>query len=145
MIAAIDPGEKITVTVNREGSERDISVTLGNLNDFDREQQQASAQPNDQGQQATPSGSLEALGLTVEQNPDGGGVRVTGVQEDSPAADRGLQEGDVIVAVGSQTVNSIDDVEKGISNAQDRGRDAVLFRVQGENGTRFVGVPFERG
>ena len=27
----------------------------------------------------------------------------------------------------------------------DKGRDAVLFRVQGESGTRFVGVPFERG
>jgi hypothetical protein len=42
-------------------------------------------------------------------------------------------------------VNSIDDVEQGVASAQDRGRDAVLFRVQGENGTRFVGVPFEQG
>jgi hypothetical protein len=42
-------------------------------------------------------------------------------------------------------VNSVDDVEKGISAAQDRCRDAVLFRVQGEDGSRFVGVPFERG
>jgi serine protease Do len=143
MIASIDPGAKITVTVLRDGSERDIPVTLGNLSDFDH-QQQASADPSDQSQPATP-GSLEALGLTLEQNPDGDGVRVAKVEEESPAADRGLQAGDVIVAVGSQTVNSVDDVEKGVSAAQDRGRDAVLFRVQGENGTRFVGVPFERG
>ena len=34
---------------------------------------------------------------------------------------------------------------QGIASAQDRGRDAVLFQVQGENGSRFVGVPFERG
>ena len=42
-------------------------------------------------------------------------------------------------------MKSVDDVEKGVADAQERGRDAVLFRVQGENGTRFVGVPFERG
>jgi hypothetical protein len=51
----------------------------------------------------------------------------------------------VIVAVGSKAVSSLDEVEAGVADAQDRGRDAVLFRVQGENGTRFVGVPFERG
>ena len=143
MIAGIDPGTKITVTVHRDGSERDIPVTLGNLNDFDH-QQQASADQNSQDQRAAP-GSFEALGLTLEQNPDGDGVRVASVDEESPAGDRGLKEGDIIVAIGSQAVNSVDDVEKGISAAQDRGRDAVLFRVQGEDGSRFVGVPFERG
>jgi len=72
-------------------------------------------------------------------------VRVASVDEESPAGDKGLQQGDVIVAVGSKTVNSIADVESAISAAQDQGRDAVLFRVQGEQGSRFVGVPFERG
>ena len=143
MIASIDPGAKITVTVMREGAERDVSVTLGNLNDFDQNQQ-ASADQEQTTPEATP-GSLETLGLTLEQNPDGDGVRVASVAEDSPAADRGLQVGDVIVAVGSKPVTSIDDVEQGVASAQDRGRDAVLFRVQGENGTRFVGVPFEQG
>ena len=51
----------------------------------------------------------------------------------------------MIVAVGSKSVNSVSDVEAGIADAQDNGRDAVLFRIQGQNGTRFVGVPFERG
>ena len=44
---------------------------------------------------------------------------------------RALQTGDIIVAVGSKTVNSVADVETGIAAAQDRGRDAVLFRVAG--------------
>ncbi len=142
-IAKIEPGAKITVTVMRDGSEQEFDVTLGNLNDFD-EQQQASADQPEVAPDATP-GSLEALGLKLEQNPDGEGVRVASVDEESPAADKGLQAGDVIVAVGSKPVTSIADVEEGVAAAQDRGRDAVLFRVQGENGTRFVGVPFERG
>ena len=65
--------------------------------------------------------------------------------DESPASDKGLQAGDVIVAVGSKTVNSVSDVEAGVADAQDRGRDAVLFRIQGQSGTHFVGVPFERG
>ena len=42
MIAKIEPGSKVTVTVMREGSEHDINVTLGNLNDFDKQQQTSS-------------------------------------------------------------------------------------------------------
>jgi serine protease Do len=144
MIAGIEPGKKITVTVLRDGSARDIDVTLGNLNDFDTSQQ-ASADQEEQPNSGVEHGSLAALGLTLEPNPDGEGVRVAGVADESPAADKGLRPGDVIVAVGSKAVSSLDEVEAGVADAQDRGRDAVLFRVQGENGTRFVGVPFERG
>ena len=80
-----------------------------------------------------------------EKNADGEGVKVTGVEEDSPAADKGIRSGDVIVAVGGKSVDSPSDVEKGVADAKDRGRGAVLFKVQGDNGARFVGVPFERG
>ena len=142
-ISKIEPGAKITVTVSRDGKEQDISVTLGNLSDFDKQQQASNDKPNAAPEES--SGSLAALGLKLEANPDGEGVRVASVDEESPAGDKGLQAGDVIVAIGSKAVNSVADVEAGITTAQDGGRDAVLFRVQGENGSRFVGVPFERG
>jgi serine protease Do len=143
MIAQIEPGKTVKITVLRDGKSQEIDVTLGNLSDFDKTQQAS----NDQ--QQAPSGmehgSLAALGLTLEPNPDGEGVRVAGVADESPASDKGLQEGDVIVAVGSKSVSSVSDVEAGVAEAQDQGRDAVLFRIQSQNGTHFVGVPFERG
>ncbi len=142
MIAGIEPGKMVTISVLRDGKSQDVKVTLGNLNDFDKTQQASNDQPQSSGVQ---HGSLAALGLTLEPNPDGEGVRVAGVTDESPASDKGLQQGDVIVAVGSKSVNSVSDVEAGIADAQDNGRDAVLFRIQGQNGTRFVGVPFERG
>ena len=92
-----------------------------------------------------PSKTLDDLGLTLEPNPDGSGVLVAEVADGSPAADRGIQAGNVIVAVGSRSVSTPDEVASGIADAQDRGRDAVLLRVEGENGTHFVGVPFNRG
>jgi serine protease Do len=143
-IARIEPGSKITVTALRDGKEKNFDVTLGNLNDFDQKQH-ASADDHGKPSADDNPGPLAALGLKLEPNPDGEGVRVASVDEESPAGDKGVQKGDVIVAVGSKTVNSVADVESAISAAQDQGRDAVLFRVQGEQGSRFVGVPFERG
>ena len=87
MIAKIEPGSKVTVTVMREGSEHNINVTLGNLNDFDKQQQTSS---NDEQPAApTENGSLAALGLKLEPNPEGEGVRVAKVDAESPGGRQG--------------------------------------------------------
>jgi serine protease Do len=142
-IAGLEPNRKINVTVLRNGQEQQIEVTLGNLNQLDTTQQ-ANAEPDEAPAEVQP-GSLDGLGLTVEPNENGDGVVVVGVEDDSPAAENGIRTGDVIVSVGDTAVKSVDDVEKGVSAAQERGREAVLLKVQGENGVRFVGVPLERG
>ncbi|MGH6922209.1 MAG: Do family serine endopeptidase [Propylenella sp.] len=144
-IAGMDPGQKITVTLLRDGEEQEVSVALGDLNDFDQRQERASVDEEEQEAPVQTGSSLEDLGLVLEDNPDGDGVRVASVEEGSAAAERGIQAGNVIVEVGRQPVNSAADIEKGISDARDLGRDAVLLKVQGENGVRFVGVPFNRG
>ena len=142
-IAAFEPEEKITVTVVRNGEEQEIDVTLGDLRQLD-ETQQASVEP-EAAPEATEAQTLEGLGLAVEENPDGDGVVVTEVGEDSPAAEKGLEKGDVIVAIGGKAVKEVADVESGIAAAKEQGRGAVLLKVQGQNGTHFVGVPLERG
>ena len=142
-ISRFEPEQKVTVTVLRDGQERQFDVTLGDLSQVD-ETQEAKANTAPQTPDAQP-GSLDGLGLTLEKNPNGEGVVVTGVADDSPAADKGITSGDVIVAVGGKAVESVADVEAGVAAAQERDRGAVLFKVQGEQGVRFVGVPFERG
>jgi len=141
-IANFEPNQKVSVTVMREGREQQFEVTLGDLKQLD-ETQEASAAPS--APENVQPGSLDGLGLTIEKNPNGEGVVVTGVADDSPAADKGLTAGDVILSVGGQAVDSVEDVTAGVDAAQERGRGAVLFKVQGEQGARFVGVPFERG
>jgi serine protease Do len=142
-IARLEPNTKINVTVLRDGREQQIEVTLGNLNQLDQTQQ-ASAQPEPAPAKAEP-GSVDALGLTIEENPNGDGVVVTGVEDSGPAGEKGIRAGDVIVSVGGKPVNNLADLNTGVSAAREQGRGAVLFKVQGENGVRFVGVPFERG
>ncbi len=143
MIADMNPGEEVTVTVLRDGDRRDIDVRLGDLNEFDELQQTETGEPEPE----TPVelGSLEDLGLTLEANPDGEGVVVSAVEDGSPADERGIRVGNVILAVGARAVSSSGDVEDGIAEAREKGRDAVLLRVQGDRGTRFIGVPFARG
>jgi serine protease Do len=143
MIAHLEPNTEVTITVLRDGKERKIDVKLGDLNDLD-ESMQANARADQPDEKANPA-SLDGLGLTVEENSDGDGVVITGVEDDSPAAETGIRSGDVIVSIGGKTVKTVKDVERGIADAQDQGRGAVLFKVEGENGARFVGVPFERG
>jgi len=142
-IAGMNPDDKVSVTVLRDGKDMDVDVTLGNLNQLDKTEL-AKADNNDQQEQAQP-GSLDGLGITVEKNKNGDGVVVTGVEDSSAASDKGIQTGDVIVAVGGKPVSSVSDLQKGVSAAKKDGRGAVLLKVQGENGGRFVGVPFDRG
>jgi serine protease Do len=110
-ISRMDPDQRVTITVVREGREQQIEVTLGNLNDLDRTQQ-ASASP-EQAPEKAQTGSLDGLGLTVGPNETGEGVVVTGVADESPASETGLTAGDVIVSVGGQDVRSVGDVEAG--------------------------------
>ena len=107
--------------------------------------------PNEQkveanAEQATPNG-LPHLGLTVEPandvaGSDGKGVVITAVDPDGPAADQGLQTGDIILDVGGKAVANADDLRTAFTEAKDHGRHALLMRVKTADATRFVAVPF---
>jgi serine protease Do len=70
------------------------------------------------------------------------GVVVTEVDPASPAAEKGIKAGDVIVEIAQEPVASIDDVTKGIDKVKNAGGKAVLLRVEGGTGDmRFVALP----
>lgn len=140
MIAGYAPGAKVNVTVWRDGAEKEIAVELGTLPG-----KQAAA--NADGQDATPT-SLQSLGLELAGARDAGldqdGVVVTGVEPGSPAAERGLRQGDVIVEADGKAVGTPDDVIAGIEAAQKDGKKAVLFRIVSSDRSRFVALPAPR-
>ena len=100
-ISMMQPGQTVKLTINRNGSTKDIDVKLGEL-PLSKEE---AANDTEKG------GSKESLkGITVEtldsdtaqqlQLPEATkGVVVTGVDPSSPAADSGLRKGDVIQEV----------------------------------------------
>lgn len=126
-------GNPLQVEVLRNGKHMDFKVIVANL---------AQVFPDRFGggksEEAGPSEGTQArFGITIENLTDArrenmgitqkGGVLISAVEPGSFGEDIGLQRGDVLVEIGRQAVNSVDDVRR-IQNALKPG-DAVAFRV----------------
>jgi serine protease Do len=136
LIAKIDPGTDVEVTLWRGGSEEEVSVELGEFPEMERH-----AALDRGGENTAQTGTLEGFGLTVTGADDGEGLVVTDVDPGGTAAERGIRPGDVIVAVNSAEVSSGDDVDEAIKAAEQAGRKSVLVQVSREDNNRFVALP----
>ncbi|MDQ0587123.1 DegQ family serine endoprotease [Variovorax paradoxus] len=131
-VASTKPGAKNTLTVFRNGSTRELSVTVA---EGDAEAKPAGKrQPEREEPQAKPSAAGKALGLAVSDLTEAqkkelkmrGGVRIEAASD--AAARAGLREGDVILAVGNIEVSSVKEFESAVAKA-DKGKPlSVLFR-----------------
>jgi serine protease Do len=87
----------------------------------------------------------QQLGLRLapaQEVPGAGdqGVAIVGVDPSSLAADKGLEDGDVILEVDGQAVSTPGEVEAGVDAARKEGRKAALLRIKNREGTRFVAI-----
>ena len=112
VVGATPPGEKVPVQVIRQGKKKKLTVKVGALPSSDRDNGRAEQSPS------TGGGGL--LGVIVESIDDEtlsdgnvtGGVVVKRVIPDGPAAEAGLQSGDVITQVGFANVSSVKSFKK---------------------------------
>ena len=132
-IGSMAPGTAVKITILRDGSERTIPVTLGELPG-------TPFKPADQPQpqQQEPSG----LGLTLAPAANSQGVAVTDVDPNGIAAAKGLTAGDIILDVSNNPVRTPADVHNAISRAQDSGKRDIVLRVRTRNGgIQFMALP----
>jgi serine protease Do len=130
-IASTAPGTAVTLTVQREQSEQDFKVTLGEL--------ESSA--------SIAGGSIsKLLGFTVGQIDRSlvdkydltarQGIVVTEIDEESGAAQAGLREGDLIRSVNRNriaTVKDFDDAVRGLKEG-----DRLLLSIERQEGGFFL-------
>ncbi len=140
-IGMMAPGAKVKVALVRNGEHKTMEVTLTKL----PSQHQAKAEQNSQKSASNQSG-LPHLGLELAPASDVAGagdkgVAVVGVEPDGPAAQRGVQTGDVILQVGGKTVANADEVRSALREARGSGKHDVLMQVKAPGGTRFIAVP----
>jgi serine protease Do len=135
-VAELKPGQSVPLTVVRDGKTTDISVKIGTMPD---EPKMAAAE---QGGKKEQDLSLSNFGLKVAPAQDGAGVMVTEVEPGSPAAERGLKAGDVILEVAGTEVHQPSDVSDALK-ANTRKR--VLMLVKSEDGQRFLALPTAKG
>jgi len=83
--------------------------------------------------------SVAKLGLTLERGRDG--VTITDVDPNSVAADKGLQQGDVILEASGKAVERPTEIAQAFDAARADGRKSVLLRVKTGDTIRFVALP----
>jgi serine protease Do len=147
-VASLPAGAKAAFTVVRDGSQKTISVTIGQR----QEDKVASASPAPHGEVAS-TGEAMGLGLVAvtadvrrEYNLDDNvnGVLITKVDPDSDAANKDIQPGDVLQSVANKTVHTPQEVKAQIASAAAAGRKSVLVLLTGSSGQRFVALKIEK-
>jgi serine protease Do/serine protease DegQ len=108
-IGLLGVGEKVDIALMRDGKPRRVTAVIG--------ERDASAGAGGGGDAEAPAGhrGLDGADLADAQ---GGGVLVRSVAEGSPAAQRGLRNGDVIVGVGRTRVANVAEFRKATQGAQ---------------------------
>ncbi len=139
IIAGFEPRETVALTVFRDGEKQKIEVTLGSL---PGEKKQAALQPEKSASDENPV-SLEDFGLEII--PSDQGVQIADVMGGSPAAEKGLRPGDVIVSVNGRSTETVADVGRAVARALENDRKAVLFQVKSGDRNRFVALPTAKG
>ncbi|WP_207478422.1 DegQ family serine endoprotease [Arenibaculum pallidiluteum] len=151
-VAASPIGREVAVEVVRDGGRQNLRVVLG---DLDEAQRVAAVAPSP-AQEPAPDSAERTLGLALSQLDTGtreafdvpadvDGVVVTEAEGNSPAADKGIAAGDVIVEVQQERVVRPEDVARRVEEARRSGRGSVLMLLNRGGDLRYVPVPVEGG
>ena len=127
-VALATPGQDSKVKVWREGSERTLEVKIGEAPDEREAQQRGGTRgstPTPLGMDVRPITPEVARQLNLRASE---GVIVARVDEGSPAAEAGIQRGDVIREINRQKIRSTGDYEKITREAKDGDRLTVLLQ-----------------
>jgi serine protease Do len=166
LVAQTPIGKDVDVELLRKGQRLNLKVAVGRLAE-ENEPTKTSAKEapkgkgkgkdrdKDSGKSAPPSGRPSLIGLVLAPltdelrekhsiGKDVKGVIVLEVDPASPAAEKGVKVGDVIVEVAQEAVSSLDDIAKSVDKVKKTGRKAVLLRLEdGKGDLRFVAVPVQ--
>jgi serine protease Do len=137
LVAATGPGSRVEVVVIRDGKQRTLKVTVGELSSEKSEGvagNEESKPSADLGLTVAPLTASTARQYDLDENAKG--MVVTDVDEGSPAADAEFRPGDLITEVDRQAVTSVDDFHDAIAKA--KGKDSILMLVKRAGTSRFV-------
>ncbi|MGV3486467.1 MAG: Do family serine endopeptidase [Planctomycetaceae bacterium] len=137
LIASKAPGSNVVMTINRNGSNQDIRVTLQ-----ERTEESLAATRNN-GADVVMGAKIEALtpamaqDLGLDENTQG--FVVTDIQDGSVAAAIGLTVGDVIEQVNGRALTKVEELKAAISHVKESGGRAVRMVIRRGEG-RFLAV-----
>ncbi|MCS7299164.1 MAG: Do family serine endopeptidase [Spirochaetia bacterium] len=123
-IASKSPGDNARIKVFRDGRYIDFNIRVAS-----RPTSEELAKRRDEGE-LKPLTRSEYKGIVVSNNPNGDGVVVVEVKDDSPFSGI-IQKGDIIIEINNQKINNISDFEKFSKANQDQKRFLMKFYRNG--------------
>lgn len=149
-VAATPVGKQVDVLVMRDGKEQTLKVTLGRLEDGEKQasldkKTQSDAQPGRSAVQKAFGMEFGALDPDARKKfgikESVKGVVVTAVDANSPASEKRIQAGDTIVEINQEAVSKPADIAARTKVLKDQGRKSALFLVANAAGdVRFVAL-----
>jgi Do/DeqQ family serine protease len=139
MVAETAVGEKVTITVIREGHEKELPVTIS---EQPKEFAQRGGVSEGGGQSNSALNGVEVKELTpqirqeLNAPEDLSGVVVDRVESGSDAEMAGLRRGDVIMEVDRKAVHNIREFESALSHH--KSKEGLLLLINRQGGTIFI-------
>ena len=147
-VANTEVGKKVKMVVLRKGKRKNLTLMIDEL----PEDEEIVDNIPDNPDAVIPS--EEVLGMSLEPitektrkalklEDDVKGVFIAGVDRNSPAGEKGLRRGDVIVEITQEAIASVDEALKRIEELKEKGRKSILLKFIRRGNTAFVTVKFD--
>ncbi|MBL4802262.1 MAG: DegQ family serine endoprotease [Emcibacter sp.] len=149
-VANTEIGKKVKLVVLRKGKRKKLTLVIDELQENDEDDQdmaEEDEEDDEQERQEILGMSLEAItdktrkGLKLDD--DVKGVLIADVERHSPAGEKGLRRGDVIVEITQEAVTSVSDALERIEELRGKGRKSILLKFIRRGNTAFVTVKFD--
>jgi serine protease Do len=149
IVAETAIGKKVPVDVWRDGKRKNLSVTVGKLEEG-KESPRAAA--DDKPRQRGEAGTQDVLGMSLAVltpalrtklniAEDVQGIVVVGTDQNGDAAQRGVRVGDIITQVNDTPIRALKDFTSALAEAKKAGRNFVLVRLSRNGDMAFIALP----
>jgi len=152
LVAETAVGKTVPVAIWRKRKTETLQVSVGRLDET--EQVAAKETPKNKPLKENLA-TVTTLGLTLSNVTselkekfslsDEKGVVVVDVAKDSPAAEKGLKPGDVIMEASQEEIKSAGQVVSKIDDAKKAGRKSILLLVERQGDLRFIALRLDQG
>jgi serine protease Do len=151
IVADTPIGKTVNIELFRKGRKQAMKITVQKLADDAKVDKPTKAPPAPQNQSGKNQSKLAQLGLSLgpldaparakfKIGTAVQGVAVTAVEAGSPAAEKNLRPGDVIVEVGGAAVKTPDDAAKRVDADIKAGKKSALLLINRDGDLQYLGL-----
>ena len=136
-------GKDVDILIWRDGNQKTLTVKLGRLENVqlsNEKNQNRSSKINEYAGMSFTDLTNE-IRKRFDLSDESIGVVVVGVNDNSPAAERGIKPGDIIQKVDQVDINTSKEILKVVDEAKNKEKSSILFLIKRGLNVRFIALP----